>query len=138
MKQHFLDANVVLDFALSREPYSLEAQTIFSLVELEKVKAGISMITIPILDYFIKKEYRLQERKALLTTIKQLAQILPATQESLDWALTSKFTDLEDAIQNHIAESNGYTTIITRNKKDFKHSNLSILTPGELLSTLEL
>ena len=49
-------------------------------------------------------------------------------------ALNSEFKDFEDALQNFSAAQNGKINIIlTRNIKDFKKSDLAILTPETYL-----
>ena len=49
-------------------------------------------------------------------------------------ALNSSFKDFEDALQNFSAIENGEISIIlTRNLKDFKKSELAILTPETYL-----
>ena len=49
-------------------------------------------------------------------------------------ALNSEFKDFEDALQNFSAIENGQIKIIlTRNLKDFKKSELAILTPETYL-----
>lgn len=48
--------------------------------------------------------------------------------------LNSEFKDFEDALQNFSAIQNGKIHIIlTRNIKDFKKSNLAVLTPETYL-----
>lgn len=45
-------------------------------------------------------------------------------------ALNSDFKDFEDALQNYSAINNGeIETIITRNVKDFKKSEIGVLSP---------
>ncbi len=49
-------------------------------------------------------------------------------------ALNSEFKDFEDALQNFSAIENGEINIIlTRNIKDFKKSELAVLTPETYL-----
>jgi len=50
-------------------------------------------------------------------------------------ALDSKFKDLEDGVQSFSAEEGNLKIILTRNVKDFKWSNLTVLTPKEFLSS---
>ena len=68
--------------------------------------------------------------------LRSIVGVLPSNEGAVDFALSSGFSDLEDAMQNQIAESNELRTILTRNKRDFKKSNLAILTPEEFLATL--
>ena len=52
-------------------------------------------------------------------------------------ALNSKFKDFEDALQNFSAIEHGrINVILTRNIKDFKKSELAILTPETYLKGL--
>jgi len=83
-----------------------------------------------------RKTHSREVLQAIASKIQRITDILSATKESLNEAVSMDFPDLEDAIQNHIPESNGCTTIVTRNKIDFKKSNLAILTPEEFLATL--
>ena len=52
-------------------------------------------------------------------------------------ALTSEFKDFEDALKNFSAINDGtIDVIITRNIKDFKHSDIGVLTPENFLNML--
>ncbi len=44
--------------------------------------------------------------------------------------------DFEDAVQTESAKLNGIEIIITRNKKDFKNSGLTVLSPDEYINKL--
>ena len=66
------------------------------------------------------------------------AQILSLceSKEIIIQALNSKFKDFEDALQNYSAEvSENIDVVITRNTKDYKNSNLSIMTPETYIKT---
>jgi predicted nucleic acid-binding protein len=47
--------------------------------------------------------------------------------------MNSDFGDLEDAVQYFSAKAKDVDIIITRNKKDFKLSEIKVLTPAEFL-----
>jgi len=52
-------------------------------------------------------------------------------------AIDSSFADFEDALQNFAAENHATVSIIiTRNSKDFKKSNLAVMSPKEFLASL--
>jgi hypothetical protein len=55
-------------------------------------------------------------------------KVLPVDDKILDLALSSKFTDLEDAIQYYTAIENGINILLTRNIKDYKQAKIAILT----------
>ena len=132
----FLDTNILIDHILVRRPFEKEANEILDLSEQNVIMSSLSMLTLATASFYAEKMYEPLLVKELFIQLSSFCEILPATKKNLDWAVHSKFTDLEDGIQNHIAESNGCTTIITRNKKDFKKSKLAVLTPEEFLATL--
>jgi predicted nucleic acid-binding protein len=50
--------------------------------------------------------------------------------------MSSKFKDFEDAIQNYAAAKSGIIDrILTRNVKDFKYSEIGVLTPENYIKT---
>lgn len=134
----FIDANVLIDLVIERGDFFDRAKQVFEVVSRERINASISMITVSITSYYAEKEIGLTKSKEAFKKIRKICEVLPARVDDLDWALSANFPDIEDAIQNHIAESNGCTTIITRNTRDFKKSNLAVLTPKEFLATQEI
>ena len=71
-----------------------------------------------------------EKLKQLLTII----EIVSIEKNAVLDALNSDFKDFEDALQNFSAVENGEIKIIlTRNLKDFKKSELAILTPETYL-----
>jgi hypothetical protein len=73
----------------------------------------------------------------IIEKIKQLLNVIEITEmdkEVVLDALNSEFKDFEDALQNFSAVQNGEINIIlTRNIKDFKKSDLAVLTPETYL-----
>ena len=64
-------------------------------------------------------------------------EVLIVDKSSILRALNSEFKDFEDALQNYAAEqSKEIDVLITRNIKDFKRSNLSVMTPDDYLKML--
>ena len=57
-------------------------------------------------------------------------------EDEIKKAVESDFKDFEDAVQNFCAVEAGHKIILTRNTKDYKESELGILTPLEFVSQL--
>ncbi len=65
-------------------------------------------------------------------------QILPSDASTLQRSMSLIFNDLEDAHQCAVALLGNCDYFVTRNLKDFKKAPLSILSPAEMLSHLNL
>lgn len=77
------------------------------------------------------------KHEKVIEPLKMLMNILEAAstnKEVILNALNSEFKDFEDAIQNFFAQNdNSIRILLTRNVKDYKSSELSIMTPENFL-----
>ena len=130
----FIDTDVVLDFLLNREPFSTFAAIIFTLSEQSKINAYISPLTISNCYYILRK---LASHKKVINNLQKLliiTNITSISKQDVVLALNSKFNDLEDAIQHFSAISHSkIDVILTRNIKDYKNSEVPVMTPETYL-----
>ena len=133
MEKIFVDANIVMDLLEKREEFYQEAQELFTLSDKKNVKLYISALTLANVHFLLFKHLKMEARK-VLAKFKVLVEVLAVDDKILDLALTSDQKDFEDAIQYYTAIENEMDIIITRNKKDFKNSDLPILTAKEFLN----
>ena len=135
MNKVFLDSDVILDFILNREPFSNHASAIFSLSESGKAKLYSSGLVFSNCYYILRK---FTSHQKVIETLKSLALMIDFVaihrQVVLD-ALHASFKDFEDAIQNAAASSAGINVLLTRNTKDYKRSELSVMTPEAYLAS---
>ena len=73
----------------------------------------------------------------MLLKFKTLIHVLPVNDKIIELALASDFKDFEDAIQYNTAIENDISTLLTRNLKDFKKANITILTAQQYLQTMD-
>jgi predicted nucleic acid-binding protein len=137
MTDLFIDTDVIIDFLIDRKPYSREAAIIFTLIEQKKLKGYASSLTFSNLYYVLRK---LESHKKVISKLDSLSKILiilKVEEQTIRNALASGFPDFEDSIQYYCAiESKKIDTIITRNTKDYKNSEIPIMTPGDYLVTV--
>jgi len=132
----FLDTNVILDFFLDRTPFSDHSAVILSLAVDNTIKAYISPLTISNCYYILRKLASHQKVIAKLKLLVGIVDITKMNKQTVELALSSGFTDFEDALQNFSAVDHGkLDVIITRNTKDFKKSELAVLTPETFIKT---
>jgi predicted nucleic acid-binding protein len=137
MKKILIDTDVILDFFFDRQPFSEDASKILSLCEAGQIKGFITPVMISNIYYLLRK---IAAHKKVIENLKKLLTIVDVTRLSKETvldALNSDFKDFEDALQNFAAKNEkDITVIVTRNIKDYKTSNLSIMTPEAYLKVL--
>jgi predicted nucleic acid-binding protein len=133
MENLLIDTNIIIDLLAKRKNFYPEAQELFTLADEQRVKLYISSLTFANTHYLLSKELNSNETRKVLIKFKLLVSILPLDDRILELALSSDFNDFEDAIQYYTAIENKLDMIITRNKKDFKASELPVFTANEYL-----
>jgi len=137
MKNIFVDTNVIIDFLANREPFSEYAAKSFQLAQNKKVNIYISAITINNTYYVLKQVSSHKKSLNLIDGIESLVEIIPTDQKIIQKAIKSDFKDFEDAIQYYSAkEVKEIDVIATRNAKDFKTSDIPVLTPETIVKLI--
>ncbi|TDP60847.1 type II toxin-antitoxin system VapC family toxin [Flavobacterium dankookense] len=136
MKNVLIDTDVILDFFFDREPFSENAAQVLSLCEKKIVIGFITPVILSNVYYLLSQKGKQEKVIEKLKSLISFLEILNIDKNAIITALNSDFKDFEDALQNYSAEQNGtINTIITRNTKDYKKSNLGVITPEEFLKT---
>ena len=135
MTKLFLDTNIVIDLLERREPFCQDAVRLFSLAYNKQVQLFVSPMTFATTSYLLRR-HGSEGVRNLLANFRQLVHVATTSERTIDDSLASQFSDLEDAMQYYTALKAKTDIIITRNGKDFTHSNLPIMTAAEYLATL--
>ncbi len=136
MRAFFLDTNILLDFLADRKPFSDDAEILFENARQQKVELYVSAISFNNLYYIINKLSGHKKALKLLGSLSEMVNIIPLDDSIIRTALKSSFKDFEDAIQYHSAMLlPNIEAIITRNSKDFKNSEMAVISP-EIASKL--
>jgi predicted nucleic acid-binding protein len=136
MTDLFIDTDVIIDFLIDRKPYSREAAIIFTLIEQKKIKGYVSSLTFSNLYYVLRKFESHSKVISKLDSLSKMLTIVKVEEQTIKKALSSGFPDFEDSIQYFSAMDNRkIDVIITRNTKDYKKSDISVMTPGDYLKT---
>ncbi|MCH7400932.1 PIN domain-containing protein [Belliella kenyensis] len=141
MKAVLLDSDIILDAMTDRIPFSSDAIAILNLCEKKEVLGFTTPVILSNLYYLLRRLGMshmniLDHFRNLVTNI--LFDIVTIDKKSVLDAINSGFSDFEDALQNFSAENHQkISIIITRNTKDYKNSNLAIMSPKEFLSSLK-
>ena len=135
MNKAFIDTDVILDFLTGREPFAMDAGKIFSLSERKLASICTTGLVFSNAYYVLRKLGPHKKVMEKLTQLAKLVDIIGLSKLAVMHALESDFNDFEDALQHYAAFSENAKIIITRNTKDYKHSELAVLTPDQYLKS---
>lgn len=133
-KEIFFDTNIIIDLLTDREPFSKLAVKLFDDCLKKKIKIHVSSLSIANVHYILKKYIDERELRKILKNLIELVNIIDLDVQIIKKSLNSKMKDFEDAVQENSAKSiKKIEWIITRNVKDFKYSELKVMTAEECI-----
>ncbi|MEM1405758.1 MAG: PIN domain-containing protein [Bacteroidota bacterium] len=137
MKRLFLDTNVVIDLLGERLPFYNSMAVIASMADRKEVELVISALSFSTVYYVLSKYENPTNVRLKLSKMKTLSEISDLTDLILEKGLISNFSDFEDSLRYHSALEKKCDIIITRNAKDFKKSELPLMTADEYLASIK-
>jgi len=132
----FLDTNVVVDLLGEREPFYESVAKIATLADKGGIHLVVSALTYSTVYYLLSRFEDKEVVKEKIRKFKVIAETSDLTNKVIDKGLSSKFGDFEDSLQYYCAVNSDCNILITRNGKDFKESEIPVLTPYEYLKSL--
>lgn len=127
----FLDTNVCLDLLAGRSPWHNEAETLIEWHIKNSRKIAISVISVSTLSYLLKKYHDSVNIKTVLQDLFQFTELLDVSEKMVKKAVSTSWSDIEDAIQYQCAIIHDVSCIVTRNNKDFYLSEIPVYNPVE-------
>ncbi len=132
-----IDTDVILDFFLDRQPFSENASKIFALCENRILIGYITPVILSNVYYILRQIARHNRVIEKLNQLLSITDVLTMDKNVVINALNSGFKDFEDALQYFAAiKKSNIDAIITRNVKDFKTSEIGVLTPESYVRTI--
>lgn len=125
----FIDTNVFLNSYLNRD--NGISERIFTFLEEGNFEIYLNDISIINIAYIIKKDFSRDEIKDKINLIVNQYNTVCADEKIILDANNSKFKDFEDGVQYFCAKKINADLIITNNKKDFKFSDIDVITSLE-------
>ncbi len=137
MKNVFVDTNVIIDILGKRINFFEESQDFFTYAIDNKIQLIVSTLSFANTHYILSEQMKQNKVRNTLRKFKTLVSVANFDDKILELSLGDEFKDFEDGIQYFIALENSCQAIVTRNKKDFKKSQIPIFSPKEFLSFQE-
>jgi predicted nucleic acid-binding protein len=133
MKKVFVDTDIVLDLLSNREPFYPFAAHLFSEADKGNIKLYVSSLCFSNLNYILTRQYSTDQARKKLLKFKTLVSVLAVTDKVVKLALSSEFKDFEDGLQYFTAIENNLKIVLTRNLKDYKTAEITVMTAEQFL-----
>lgn len=134
-----IDTCVIIDALQNREPFNTDAQKIFMAVANRQCSGFVSAKSVTDIYYITHRAtHSDKETRKILNALLSLFDILDTTGMDCRRALTmEKVSDYEDAVMIETALREDIDYIVTRNQRDYKDSEVTVVSPMELLKMLD-
>jgi predicted nucleic acid-binding protein len=106
------------------------------LVELRLLVGLIAPTSVTTCYYFVRKKYPPDVALSAVRRLCTVFEIAPIQKAVLDEALDLRFTDFEDAVIHETARHAAADAIVTRDLTGFAAATIQIVSPTELLTSL--
>ena len=137
MTKLFLDTNVMMDLLGERVPHYDSIAKIATLADKGIVKMVVTSFSYPTVYFLLSKFESSEKVKEKLRKFKIISEISDLNEKVIEKGLASDFEDFEDALQYYCALKANCNILITRNVKDFKLSEIPVMTGEEFLQSLK-
>ena len=137
MTKLFIDTNVMLDLLGERIPFYNSIARIATLADKGQIAIVVSALSYATVSYFLTKYESSEKAKDKLRKFKIISEISDLDELTIDKGLNSNFSDFEDSLQYFSALNSECSILITRNAKDFKESQIPVMTADEYLISLK-
>jgi len=132
----FIDTNIMLDLLGERFPYYDSIAKIATLADRAEVTIVASALSYSTVAYLLSKYESMEKIKDKLRKFKIISEISDLDEKTIEKGLNSTFSDFEDGLQYFCALKSDCTILLTRNQKDFKASNIPVMSAEEYLKSI--
>lgn len=127
-----IDTNVIMDVLVGREPFLQMSRFVVRLCDEGVIEGYLAAHSITNLFYMLRKYYDADECHDIVLNLFDIFTVVGIDESNLMAALKNKsFHDFEDCLQVECGKEVKADYIITRDLKDFTHSDIECLTPAE-------
>ncbi len=133
-----LDTCVVMDFIQSREPFAHDAKKIMQAAAMDLFSGFITAKSATDIYYLSHRcTHSDKESRIKLSKLLKIVNMLDSSAEDVYNAIPSAVSDFEDAVMIETAVRSQMDCIVTRNKKDYAKSSVTVYSPEQFIEILE-
>ena len=131
-----VDTDVLIDFALDRQPHAGAAAELLELLEGRRADGFMAWHSASNFYYLVAPSRGRQDAREFLVDLTSFLEIAATTTDSLRSAGRLPLKDFEDAMQVAAALACSADVITTRNVRDYAKAPVEAVTPAELVRRL--
>ena len=131
-----LDNDVLIDFALDRQPHSELATELLERIQRSDEDGFIAWHSVSNFYYIVGRERGDAVARDLIAHLISLLSVVATDTEDVHFAMGLQMADFEDALQVAAARACEARFIVTRNLRDYENSPIPAVHPREALAEL--
>lgn len=131
-----LDVNVCIDIIVNRSLSPETKKELFAVFIQNEIEAFVPAFSIDTVFCILNSSMKIDKQvaKNAIQKLLKFTTLLHSTDETIQKAFVSNFSDFEDALINSLAETNNLDAVITHNVSDFSKSVLPVYRPAEFIA----
>lgn len=133
-----LDTCVIMDFLQSREPFAEHAKKIMQASAMEMFDGFITAKSATDIYYLTHRcTHSDKDSRIKLSKLLTIVNMLDSKADDVFNAIPSEVSDFEDAVMIETAARSQMDCIVTRNKKDYEKSSVTVYSPEQFIELIE-
>lgn len=128
-----VDTNVLLDLALGRVPFDVDARDLLERVARGDAAGYVAGHAITTLYYIVRNKHGPATAEASVRDAMLVCEVVPLAARDFEDALAFGFTDFEDAVHAAAARKVAADFVVTRDLKHFRTSPVRAMLPADVL-----
>jgi predicted nucleic acid-binding protein len=129
-----IDTNIILDQLLDNPGFSEESEQVMAAVDNGLYEGYICATTATNVFYILRKRLDKKRASTAIKTILEIFSVAAVDKSILRAAVDDGLGDFEDAVLYESAKANNIDIIVTRNTKDFRNVDISVMSPAQFLA----
>jgi predicted nucleic acid-binding protein len=121
-----IDTNIILDILLARAPFLEPAKKLIQMMDAGSIQGYITANSITDIVYVARKTCSLKEIRRIVLELLERIAVIGVGREDIIAAFDLGFNDFEDALQSACSEREQIDCVVTRNKRDFSKSKVTV------------
>ena len=134
----FLDTNVILDYITNRAAFGEDAEAVVEFCRMDGNEGAFSSLSACDAVYILGRAVGRKQAESFVKQTVAIVGLVTLQAESIKRNLGEDHPDFEDSVQISCAQEWGTDVIVTRDKAGFANSPIKVMTPSELLDSVEL